>query len=181
VNPDSVAHVALTRSELAELANTFFTMVSALAAVAAVGMLVAGRKTDRRQYQFRRLVLDIALEAVPRFTTEVSGILEAGKHDLLTLDPSLIPHSAIVDKTRTLTEQFNTRFYELRQTLRNAAISWGDPELSAAVDEALQALQDAVTPAIASLASDPKPPPGFAVIVGENGARVLQSIVGHDQ
>lgn len=163
------------------LANAFFAMVSALAAVIAVGLVVWLRRADRRQYGFRRVVLDIALEKVPEFSTAATELLEGGQKELLSADCSLLPHNAVIDKTRALTEGFNSLFYRLRQTLRNAAIAWGDPTLSAAVDESLQQLQDAVTPAIAALAADVSARPLFASLVGEESARVLNTIVSHDK
>ena len=182
-----IAECSPSLSEWVSVLSTGFAMVSALAAVAAIGLAFANakeqrkaREADRQRFLYQRLVLDVSLAALPKFVTETGTKLDKAQLEIATLDPDLMTHRAVRDQAKASADAFNGEFFQLRNTIRGALITWNDDTLSDAVDGQLQNLQDAVITSIITLTTDHAAKGPISAVVVDYAARVQQVVAGYD-
>jgi hypothetical protein len=170
-----------TADWLAAGASVSATLIALGAAVIAARALAdqrQGRRTEQRLFMFRRVVLDMALEALPRFAISTSEKLAAGQGDVEGKKPMLM-HEALIGETKVLIGLFDHAYYELRMTMRAGLQAWPDAEFRRTVVEELETMQNRVHEAIHQLALD-KPAPQLGNLVVDGAGRVLQHFVAYE-
>jgi len=163
-------------------------MISALAAVAAVGLAVtegrysrANRQVDRRRDLYQRVVLDPLVAALPEFAEAIARELEGGAKRVASRMDELLPHAQLLEECKATVDRFNELFFRSRVIVRLAMVAWSDEGLSGSVDRRMQDLQDAVVQEVRQLATDAPPSATRLVsVVYDSVARVLQVLVAYE-
>lgn len=160
--------------------------VAAVAAAIAVGLTVKGgreqrtqRRLDKRSANYGACISTPAMDSLRSYRDETRSLLKDGAKAIGDLSSSNAPHSSVLEKVADLTEACNENYFNLQGNLTVGAEAWNDPSLRNSLREAVEALQDALNPAVALLATGGAAP-DLDAILNQGVARIIKILLEHD-
>lgn len=136
------------------------------------------RREEQQRSLYRAVVLELAMTLTPRLVSDARAFLTAGERDVANIQG--VMDLGVGTIARRMADEYNSRYFELAATLRNATIAWGDPLLQGRLQVALEALQDAVLSEIEELQNAKIRTRPLADVCAQKAAELMQVLVAYD-
>lgn len=178
---------APTGSPFLEGWNSLFTMISAVSALAAVFLAAREatlsrleRKADTIRELYSRVVVSSVLPEVTKYCKDTDRIIKERLAPLRDEGSTSLQHEQVLRQVRALIAECNEGFYQLRISIMGPVEGWSDEELTAAVNDILYRLQDALNLRLASIETPSHGGHGARQLLLEDTCRLTRLLVQYD-
>lgn len=169
--------------------NTVTAVSAAIAAVAATAAVILTflmqreRRSllalERRRGFYTQWIVAPTIEALERYRKEVRQLLQSGRQNVQALVDAKARHEEVVGLVRSLSEECDTCYFDLQNTVTIGADAWEDRSLRNELRCAIEELQDELNSAIETLAIEVRRPE-FDKTLNSSVARMTRLLMDHD-